>query len=86
MMKWLVVLLFVAGAPLAWGVYVPVVHRAAFELKSNPRAFMLVVFSIRIPSHAASLNSVEERIMQPGDLGPFSSGAQLRLGIDLQGT
>ena len=86
MMKWLVVLSFVAGAALSWGIYVPVVHRAAFELKSNLRAFMLVVFSIRIPSHAASLNSVEERIMQPGDLGPFSSGAQLRLGIDLQGT
>ena len=30
MMKWLVVLTFVAGAALSWGVYVPVVHRAAF--------------------------------------------------------
>ena len=110
MIGWLVVLSFVAAAALSWGVYVPDVHRAAFELKSNLRAFMFVgvayfvvavlipaffifvaksdptVFSIRIPSHAASLNSVEERIMQPGDLGPFSSGAQLRLGVDLQGT
>jgi hypothetical protein len=42
MMKWLVVLSFVAGAALSWGVYVPVVHRAAFELKSNLRAFMFV--------------------------------------------
>lgn len=30
MTKWLVVLSFVAGAALSWGVYVPVVHRAAF--------------------------------------------------------
>jgi purine-cytosine permease-like protein len=42
MMKWLVVLSFVAGAALSWGVYVPVVHRAAFELKSKLRAFMFV--------------------------------------------
>ena len=56
MMKWLVALLFVAGAAPAWGVYVPVVHRAAFELKSNLRAFMFVVFSIQMPSHAASLH------------------------------
>lgn len=27
MMKWLVVLSFVAGAALSWGIYVPVVHR-----------------------------------------------------------
>jgi hypothetical protein len=42
MIKWLVVLLFVAGAALSWGVYVPIVHRAAFELKSNLRAFLFV--------------------------------------------
>jgi hypothetical protein len=42
MSKWLVVLSFIAGAALSWGVYVPVVHRAAFELKSNLRAFMFV--------------------------------------------
>jgi len=47
---------FVAGAALSWGVYVPDVHRAAFELKSNLRAFMFVVFSIQMPSHAASLD------------------------------
>ena len=40
--KWILVLLFVAGAALSWGVYVPVVHRAASELKSNLRAFMFV--------------------------------------------
>lgn len=42
MVRWLVVLSFVAGAALSWSVYVPVVHRAAFELKSNLRAFMFV--------------------------------------------
>jgi len=42
MSKWLVVLSYVAGASLSWGVDVPVVHRAAFELKSNLRAFMFV--------------------------------------------
>lgn len=56
MTKWPVVLAFVVGAALSWGVYVPVVHRAAFELKSNLLAFMLVVFSIRMPTHAASLD------------------------------
>ncbi len=55
MMKWLVVLSFVAGAALSWGVYVPVVHRAAFELKSNLRAFMFVgaayfVVAVLIPA------------------------------------
>lgn len=34
--------LFVLGAALTWGVYVPTVHRAAQELKSNLRAFLLV--------------------------------------------
>ncbi len=42
MVKWLFVLLFVIGAALSWGVYVPIVHRAAVELKSNLRAFMFV--------------------------------------------
>lgn len=41
MVRWLVVLSFVAGA-LSRSVYVPVVQRAAFELKSNLRAFMFV--------------------------------------------
>ena len=40
--KWFWVLLFVLGAALSWGVYVPLVHRAATELKSNLRAFMFV--------------------------------------------
>jgi hypothetical protein len=42
MHKWHVVLLYVAAAACAWGLYVPVVHRAAVELRSNLRAFMLV--------------------------------------------
>src|SRR5579871_698931 len=42
MPKWLIVLLFVAGAALTWGVYVPLVHRAATLLQSNLRAFLFV--------------------------------------------
>jgi uncharacterized membrane protein len=41
MQKWLVVL-FVAGAALSWGVYVPLVHGAAMKLQSNLRAFLFV--------------------------------------------
>lgn len=40
-MKW-TVLLFVAGAALSWGVYVPVVHEATTKLGSNLRAFLMV--------------------------------------------
>lgn len=42
MPKWLVVLLFVLGAALSWGVYVPLVHRATMQLQSNLRAFLFV--------------------------------------------
>jgi len=42
MPKWLIVLLFVAGAALSWGVYVPLVHGAATRLQSNLRAFLFV--------------------------------------------
>ena len=42
MTKWLWVLLFVAGAALTWGNYVPMVHVAASQLKSNLRAFLFV--------------------------------------------
>lgn len=42
MPKWLIVLLFVAGAALSWGVYVPMVHGAAMKLQSNLRAFLFV--------------------------------------------
>jgi hypothetical protein len=40
--KWLIVLSFVAGAALSWGVYVPTVHEAAIRLGSNLRAFLFV--------------------------------------------
>ena len=40
--KWGIVLLFVAGAALSWGVYVPTVHEASMQLKSNLRAFLFV--------------------------------------------
>lgn len=42
MPKWLVVLLFIAGTALTWGIYVPSIHVAATLLKSNLRAFLLV--------------------------------------------
>lgn len=42
MSKWGIVLLFVAGAAISWGVYVPTVHEASTQLKSNLRAFLLV--------------------------------------------
>jgi hypothetical protein len=55
MSKWMVVLSFVAGAALCWGVYVPTVHRAATLLQSNLRAFLFVgvayfLVAILIPS------------------------------------
>jgi hypothetical protein len=53
--KWFWVLLFVLGAALSWGVYVPVVHKATAELKSNLRAFLFVgvayfLVAVLIPS------------------------------------
>lgn len=42
MSKWATVLLFVAGAALSWGIYVPLVHVAAQKLHSNLRAFLFV--------------------------------------------
>jgi hypothetical protein len=42
MSKFGLVLLFVAGAALSWGIYVPTVHEAAQSLKSNLRAFLFV--------------------------------------------
>ncbi|WP_298861942.1 hypothetical protein [uncultured Gimesia sp.] len=42
MSKWAVVLMFVIGAALSWGVYVPLVHVAAQKLGSNLRAFLFV--------------------------------------------
>ena len=42
MPKWLVVLLFIAGTALTWGIYVPSIHVATQLLKSNLRAFLLV--------------------------------------------
>lgn len=36
------VLVFIAMAALSWGVYVPIVHRAADRLGSNLRAFLMV--------------------------------------------
>lgn len=42
MSKFGVVSLFVFGAALSWGLYVPSVHVAATQLKSNLRAFLFV--------------------------------------------
>lgn len=36
------VLLFIAGAAMSWGLYVPVVHKATAALGSNLRAFLMV--------------------------------------------
>lgn len=36
------VLMFIAAAALSWGVYVPIVHRAASEMGSSLRAFLMV--------------------------------------------
>lgn len=38
----LTVFLFIAGAALSWGVYVPLVHKATASLGSNLRAFLMV--------------------------------------------
>lgn len=40
--KWFVILSFIAGAALSWGVYVPLVHEATARLGSNLRAFLMV--------------------------------------------
>lgn len=55
MSKWVMVLIFVAGAALSWGVYVPLVHESAVQLKSNLRAFLMVgmayfLVAVLIPS------------------------------------
>ena len=47
MPKWLVVALFISGAALTWGIYVPSIHLAAkgtpgISLNSNLRAFLFV--------------------------------------------
>lgn len=42
MSKFGIVALFVLGAALSWGLYVPSVHVAATQLKSNLRAFLFV--------------------------------------------
>lgn len=42
MSKFTIVLLFVLGAALSWGIYVPTVHLAAQALKSNLRAFLFI--------------------------------------------
>jgi hypothetical protein len=36
------VILFISGAALSWGVYIPTVHEAAGKLQSSLRAFLLV--------------------------------------------
>jgi len=42
MTRWMIVLAFVLGAVLSWGVYVPIVHTASQKLGSNLRAFLFV--------------------------------------------
>jgi drug/metabolite transporter (DMT)-like permease len=40
--KWMLILTFISGAALSWGIYVPLVHRATSELGTNLRAFLMV--------------------------------------------
>ena len=40
--QWTIILAFIAGAALSWGVYVPLVHEATARLGSNLRAFLMV--------------------------------------------
>jgi hypothetical protein len=81
MMKWLVVLSFVAGAAFSWGVYVPVVHRAAFELKSNLRAFMFVgtayfIVAVLIPAFFIFVAKSDPTV-KPGTVPNFHLHASL---------
>ena len=81
MSKWYVVLSFVAGAALSWGVYVPVVHRAAFELKSNLRAFMFVgaayfVVAVLIPAFFIFVAKSDPTV-KPGTVPNFHLHASL---------
>jgi hypothetical protein len=55
MSKFGITLLFIAGAALSWGVYVPLVHKATQLLGSNLRAFLMVgiayfLIAVLIPS------------------------------------
>ena len=81
MSKWLVVLSFIAGAALSWGVYVPVVHRAAFELKSNLRAFMFVgvayfIAAVLIPACFIFVAKADPTV-KPGTVPNFHLHASL---------
>ena len=81
MMKWLVVLSFVAGAALSCGVYVPVVDRAAFELKSNLRAFMFVgaayfIVAVLIPAFFIFVAKSDPTV-KPGNVPNFHLHASL---------
>lgn len=55
MSKFGITLLFIAGAALSWGVYVPLVHKATQFLGSNLRAFLMVgiayfLIAVLVPS------------------------------------
>lgn len=74
------VLLFIAGAALSWGVYVPVVHVAAQKLGSNLRAFMFVgvayfLVAVLIPAVMIFLlNDPTEKSNANFNLGPMGWG------------
>jgi len=59
--KKLLVILFIAGAALSWGFYVPVVHEATAKIGSNLRAFLFVgvayfLVAVLIPGILISAN------------------------------
>lgn len=75
MPKWL---LFVMGAALSWGVYVPLVHTASTRLQSNLRAFMFVgvaylLVAVVLPLVMIFLFKTDPTV-KPGQTPNFDSG------------
>lgn len=67
------VLVFVAGAALSWGVYVPLVHDATMRLGSNLRAFLMVgvayfLVAVLVPSAFIFLMNSDPTVKDPSKL------------------
>jgi hypothetical protein len=82
MSKMWIVLLFVAGAALSWGLYVPSVHVAATTAKSSLRAFLLVglayfIVAVMIPAIMIYVAKFDPTIK--GD--PNFNGLTIRWGL-----
>jgi hypothetical protein len=73
-MKWVIVMLFVAGAALSWGIYVPVVHRATGMLNSSLRAFLCVgiaYFLVAVLVPVILIAFVGDPTVPPGKVANF---------------